>query len=587
MPRLPGLPGSLGFMENAMKKLTFAALLILLVITFLPWLGMTSFNTKGEPREAIVALSMVETGEYILPVSMGADIPYKPPMLAWLIVGSSYLTGGVNEYAARFPSAVATIALAMGFALFVNRRKGASAAFFSAIVMVTSVEVWRAAMACRVDMVLTACMVGAMLTMQSRYVRRGVGGVSLWAVLLLSAAMLTKGPVGVLLPCLVMIIYYMARGERFWKSALWLALTALLAVIIPAAWYVVAAERGGETFGKLVMEENFGRFTGTMSYDSHVNPWWYNFETVAAGMLPYTILGFMALFVARYRRLSRLKFSGLRNKIAAMDATDLFALTSIIVIFLFYCIPASKRSVYLLPIYPFLAYFTWMLMRRLGENYRRVLNGYGVLIGVIACLLTVGLLALPWLADALPVRAAEMATAIAGGDKFLYVALAVLPALGSVYIFRNCSRKAAPSAMILSTLETTLLIFWVVAGIILPPVLNAKSDRPVADRLETLVPADDIIYMYNPDPMLRYYTIGFYTGDRVRLLDTPAKGASATLATDADKLPRRGVLITASKHLPEIKKRHPELRITPLEDTRHRSCDTRDTILIARFRHRR
>ncbi len=34
-------------------------LLIVLAALLLPWLGQTVFNTKGEPREAIVAMSML------------------------------------------------------------------------------------------------------------------------------------------------------------------------------------------------------------------------------------------------------------------------------------------------------------------------------------------------------------------------------------------------------------------------------------------------------------------------------------------------------------------------------------------------
>ena len=48
-----------------------------------PFLGVTIFYTKGEPREAIVALSMLESGNWILPVNYGTDIAYKPPFFYW------------------------------------------------------------------------------------------------------------------------------------------------------------------------------------------------------------------------------------------------------------------------------------------------------------------------------------------------------------------------------------------------------------------------------------------------------------------------------------------------------------------------
>ncbi len=60
-------------------------------------------------------------------------------------------------------------------------------------------------------------------------------------------------------------------------------------------WYVAAYRQGGDEFLRLAMEENFGRFTGTMSYDSHVKPVWYNFITVITGYVPYTLLILLSL----------------------------------------------------------------------------------------------------------------------------------------------------------------------------------------------------------------------------------------------------------------------------------------------------
>lgn len=46
-----------------------ATLLLVLIVTFVPWLGDTLFNTKGEPREALVAVTMLNSGDFILPES--------------------------------------------------------------------------------------------------------------------------------------------------------------------------------------------------------------------------------------------------------------------------------------------------------------------------------------------------------------------------------------------------------------------------------------------------------------------------------------------------------------------------------------
>ena len=41
-------------------------LLSICVLTIFPLLGLTDYNTKGEPREAIVAYSMLEHGRLLL-----------------------------------------------------------------------------------------------------------------------------------------------------------------------------------------------------------------------------------------------------------------------------------------------------------------------------------------------------------------------------------------------------------------------------------------------------------------------------------------------------------------------------------------
>ena len=53
--------------------------IVICIISVLPWIGLGDFSTKGEPREAVVAYTMLEHGNWILPINNGGDIPYKPP----------------------------------------------------------------------------------------------------------------------------------------------------------------------------------------------------------------------------------------------------------------------------------------------------------------------------------------------------------------------------------------------------------------------------------------------------------------------------------------------------------------------------
>ena len=88
-------------MSDRKKAFWFIALLSVLVVV--PFLGETIFYSKGEPREAIVALSMLESGNWILPVNYGTDIAYKPPFFYWSIAAVSSLFGEVTEFFRPFP----------------------------------------------------------------------------------------------------------------------------------------------------------------------------------------------------------------------------------------------------------------------------------------------------------------------------------------------------------------------------------------------------------------------------------------------------------------------------------------------------
>ena len=161
------------------------------------------------------------------------------------------LNGGVvTEYISRLPSALAAIAMLWGGYAWVRRSHGERFALMMSLVTLTSVEVMRAAVACRVDMVLTACIVGALYLLYDLRERRGrcralrYGGV----IVLLSCAVLTKGPVGALLPCLAFGIYKLLRGDNLLATAGSMTAIAVAAMVVPAWWYYAAYQRGGDEF---------------------------------------------------------------------------------------------------------------------------------------------------------------------------------------------------------------------------------------------------------------------------------------------------------------------------------------------------
>ena len=551
-------------------------LLLVLTVTFIPFLGETLFNTKGEPREAIVAVSMFQQGDYILPVSNGGDIPYKPPMLAWCIALVSLLTGGeVTEFTSRMPSAVALIVMTFVVYLVARRYTSQSKAMMSALISVTAFEVYRAGFACRVDMLLTMFIVTSLFLLYDNYLKNK-RIFSVGAILLMSGAVLTKGPVGAVLPAMVAWVFYLLRGENFWRASLLTAANVLLSLVIPMLWYVAAWKQGGDDFLALMIEENVGRFTGTMSYESHLNPWYYNVITVVAGLLPYTLLLLFSLFGLKYGK-PRISLSGSRflvwiKSLRQANPWILFNALVVILIFIFYCIPGSKRSVYLLPIYPSLAFFIAHYVHYLYKRTPGALKVYSCIIASIPILLVVVLMAIK--ISNLRFGKASMDMFLEGFDEGKIGILGIVAIAASLvmsYFTFQSVRRGGGRVAVRRAIVTLVTIYWSFASVYQPIALNVKSDIVIAEQLSKQgFGKEKPVYGWCATEMLRYYTVNFYLGDSVINCEK--------------QMPESGTMIIGEKDLQEwLEIYGNKYFYEVVSNTNHRSCDSKQNVLFVKF----
>lgn len=550
---------------------SFFLLLAICILTVIPFLGLTDFNTKGEPREAIVATSMVETNNWILPTDSSGKFAYKPPFFHWCIAAVSELTGGhVTEFTARFPSAAASVVMLIAGFLFFAKRKDSETAFWAALIAFTSFEVHRAAFACRVDMVLTACIVCALFCL-FRWTEKACKGIPIVAVILMSLGTLTKGPVAIILPCFVTGVFLLIRGMGFWRAFFKLFLIALVSLIIPAIWYMAAYQQGGNDFLHLIKEENIDRFTGKMSYESHYNPWTYNVVTIISGFIPWTLLLLISLFGLHFKRPEgkiAVWFKMIWTKIKTMNPMRLYSLLAIVLIFVFYCVPKSKRSVYLLPIYPFLAYYIAEYVTFLFKKRPKVWMAYGHILGGISLLL---------FAAFLSVKAGLVPDSIFHG-KHAAENISYLQALGAIHSpWAWLVVIALPLGSILWWMKKErnllwimiLLIFLSLDSVFQPAILNAKSDLPIARRIEKIVPQGSIDSYVGID-MLHFFTINFYAGNRIRVFN--------------DKTASRGYLLIGEKDAETFLPLHEgNFRFMLCYESNKRSCDTKQIVRLYRY----
>lgn len=531
-------------MNNNYNK-AFTIVCVIAVMLTVPFLGLTDFYSKGEPREAVVAYTMVEHGNWILPINNGGDIPYKPPFFHWCIALFSLLQGHVSEFTSRLPSALALVAMSVGGFVFFAKRKNANMALLATLLSLTAFEVHRAGINCRVDMVNTAFMVGALFLM-FRWWERGKHTMPWLAILCMSGATLTKGPVGMLLPCAVMGVFMLTQRESLWSTVWRLGLAALLSLVLPLCWYYAAYLQGGDEFLRLVKEENIDRLLGKMAYESHENPFWYNFLTLITGWLPYTLLFVFSLFVLPWKRFSK---SGFMQSVRRAEPMQVFVWLAFGLILFFYCIPKSKRSVYLLPCYPFMAwlmaqYVVWLVANRLSavKAYAWLLSVLGVVLSVAFVVLKTGMVPDTLFhgkhaADNIAMLHALESISVSPS----HLLFALLPAAVGVATIMTLLKKddALRNRVVWLSLSVVVALFLALDSTFQPAVLNTKADKPLAPQIEQRFDMTKM-YSYMSSPMLHFFSLNFYLGDRIQQFEKV--------------MPEDGVLMIPEDDVEEFKK---------------------------------
>ena len=531
-------------MNNNYNK-AFTIVCVIAVMLTVPFLGLTDFYSKGEPREAVVAYTMVEHGNWILPINNGGDIPYKPPFFHWCIALFSLLQGHVSEFTSRLPSALALVAMSVGGFVFFAKRKNANMALLATLLSLTAFEVHRAGINCRVDMVNTAFMVGALFLM-FRWWERGKHTMPWLAILCMSGATLTKGPVGMLLPCAVMGVFMLTQRESLWSTVWRLGLTALLSLVLPLCWYYAAYLQGGDEFLRLVKEENIDRLLGKMAYESHENPFWYNFLTLITGWLPYTLLFVFSLFVLPWKRFSK---SGFMQSVRRAEPMQVFVWLAFGLILFFYCIPKSKRSVYLLPCYPFMAwlmaqYVVWLVANRLSavKAYAWLMGVLGVGLSVAFVMLKTGVVPDTLFhgkhaADNIAMLHALESISVSPS----HLLFALLPAAVGVATIMTLLKKddTLRNRVVWLSLSVVVALFLALDSTFHPAVLNTKADKPLAPQIEQRFDMTKM-YSYMSSPMLHFFSLNFYLGDRIQQFEKVK--------------PENGVLMIPEDDVEEFKK---------------------------------
>jgi 4-amino-4-deoxy-L-arabinose transferase-like glycosyltransferase len=273
----------------ALLMLTWAALC-------LPNLGGPSLWDIDEGNNSEAAREMWCADNWIVPTCNYRLREDKPALLYWL-QGAGYAVFGAGEFAARLPSAVAALAAVLATYELGRRMFNAAAGLLAGLLLGAAVLFCAAAHFANPDSLLNACSLFALFFFWRDYAA-GRTAWSPWSAAAAGLGVLAKGPVGLILPMAVSLVFLLWRWQlgRLWSARFLTSLAAFLLVAAP--WYVwVTVETKGAWTAGFWLHHNQDRFLGKM--EGHGGPFFYYALVLIAGCAPWGVfLGLTAWYAA-------------------------------------------------------------------------------------------------------------------------------------------------------------------------------------------------------------------------------------------------------------------------------------------------
>lgn len=443
-------------------------------------IGLRDPWPADEPRFALVAREMLQSGQWLFPHRGMELYSDKPPLFMWLEAAAYLLTGGWRGWF-LIPSLLAGLGtLALVYDL-VRRQWNHRTALLAAAAVLVSFDFTFQMRAAQIDAVEVFWITLANYGLLRHFLLGPQWRWYLIGCLAAGIGVITKG-VGVL--ALLMFVPYAFATMHGWRDVTltragdarwWLGLLAFLIPILAWALPMLIIVRAQHDPGythyahDILLGQTYSRYAHA---NHHLHPWFYYLGVIAFQWLPLSL----ALPWAIPVWIERLR---------ARDARILLPLAWSVIVLLFFSISAGKRNVYILPVMPMTAVALAPLLP--GVVRRR---DFRIALWTVALLIALAMLIAGVLMHGghLQTLSGRAASALDASPAPLIAMIIGVGATGVVIALIARPQHASIGWAVFA------LALWGTWGVVGYPLLNGYSSaRDVMERTASLVPRDDQI----------------------------------------------------------------------------------------------
>lgn len=334
-------PGSIA---NTVHRITLP-LLLLAALTFFAGLGRGAITDSDEAFYAESSREMVASGDWVTPY-YNYQPRFQKPILYYWLTSATYLVSGPSELGARLWAALAGVGLVLITAACGRRWYGETTGLLAGAIVATNFGYFSIGRMALPDLPLTFCITLSIWAalVSTLEPERSPRKFVILAALGLGLGFLMKGPVGLIIPAVVIIPVLMIERRSIGLNPLDIVLGFVVMLAIATPWYFAMwARHGNDYLQSFFVGDNFERFATGRFNDPR--PWWFYLPVIAGGLLPWTPLALT--WLGPITQLLR----GRRS----VGIIDLRLLLWAALPLVFYSLSIGKQPRYMLPVLPPLA----------------------------------------------------------------------------------------------------------------------------------------------------------------------------------------------------------------------------------------
>ena len=251
--------------------------------------GAALVDDDIDAAHALVAREMLERRDFAVLHMDGIRYLIRPPLHFWLVAGS-YALLGESEFATRLPVALSMVGLVLLVFVFGRRFFGDRAGLYGALAVATSVGMFIFTR----DMIPEAIYALEFTAIFYLFLRAWTGSLDphagYWgAAAVCALAALTRGPIGVLFPGAILVLFItLTRSWQRWRE-LRLVSSATIFLAIAAPWHIIAGLRAPGFIWVYFVNEHINRALGTrLPHDYSAVPLWLWWVEHLAWLFPWS-----------------------------------------------------------------------------------------------------------------------------------------------------------------------------------------------------------------------------------------------------------------------------------------------------------